>query len=71
MISYAPLWKTMENRGVSTYFLVEKKGFSTNTISRLRHNKHMTTDTMERLCEILDCTPNDIVEFLPNEKDKK
>ena len=70
MISYAPLWKTMKTKGVSTYFLVEKMGFSTNTISRLRHNKHMTTDTMERLCKILECTPNDIIEFLPDEEEK-
>ena len=70
MISYAPLWKTMENRGISTYFLIEKKGFSSNTISRLRHNMHMNTDTMERLCKILECTPNDIIEFLPDEKEK-
>ena len=71
MLSYRPLWETMKKKNITAYFLTEEKGFSTNTISRLRHNKHMTTDTMERLCEILDCTPNDIVEFLPNEKDKK
>ncbi len=68
MISYGPLWKTMAEKNISTYFLMKKKGFSSNTISRLRHNKHMNTDTMERLCQILDCTPNDIVEFLPDEE---
>ena len=71
MLSYGPLWKTMKDRKVTTYTLIYKKGFSANTITRLRHNKHMNTDTMERLCKILECTPNDIVEFLPDEKDKK
>lgn len=71
MLSYAPLWKTMKEKNISTYFLIKKKGFSSNTISRLRHNMHMDTYTMERLCKILECTPNDIVEFLPDEKEEK
>ena len=67
MISYKPLWDTMKKKNISKYFLTEKKGFSSNTINRLRHNMHINTYTLERLCLILDCTPNDIIEFVSDE----
>lgn len=71
MISYEPLWRTMEKRNVTKYFLTEKKGFSPNTITCLRNNASITMYTLERLCKILKCTPNDIVEFLPDDEDEK
>ena len=67
MLSYEPLWKTMKNRNITTYFLINKKGFSPNIITSLRNNKSITMYTLERLCQILDCTPNDVIEFLSDE----
>ena len=64
MISYKPLWKTMKDRGVTTYTLIYKNGFSAYTITNLRKNKSITMHTMEKLCAVLQCTPNDIVEFI-------
>lgn len=63
MISYAPLWKAMEENGITTYTLINKYGISSRTINNLKHNKGITVYTLERLCEILDCTPNDIIEI--------
>ena len=63
MISYAPLWRTMKDKGVTKYTLIYKLGFSAYTITNLRKNKSITINTMEKLCKALDCTPNDIVEF--------
>lgn len=63
LISYNPLWITMENKGITTYTLINKHGISSRTINNLKHNKGITVFTLERLCEILDCTPNDIIEF--------
>ena len=64
MISYAPLWKTMKQKGITTYTLIYKEGFSAYTITNLRRNKSITMNTMEKLCSTLNCTPNDIVEFI-------
>lgn len=64
MISYDPLWKTMKNKGVTTYTLIYKMGFSAYTITNLKRNKSITMNTMEKLCKVLQCTPNDIVVFL-------
>ena len=63
LISYAPLWKTMETNGITTYALINKGGISSRTINNLKHNKGITVYTLERLCEILNCTPNDVIEF--------
>lgn len=63
MISYSPLWITLKNKRVSTYTLIHKYDISSKTIYNLKHNRHITTATLERLCNILDCTPNDILEF--------
>lgn len=63
MISYKPLWQTMKERGVTTYTLIYKKGFSAYTITNLKRNKSITMNTLERLCTVLQCTPSDIVEF--------
>ena len=63
MISYDPLWQTMKEKGVTTYTLIYKHGFSAYTITNLRRNKSITMNTLEKLCMVLECTPNDIVEF--------
>ena len=63
MISYEPLWRTMKEKGVTTYTLIYKMGFSSYTILNLRRNNSITMNTLEKLCMALDCTPNDIVEF--------
>lgn len=61
MISYAPLWATMREKGVTQYQLIKDYGISTGTLDYLRKNKSITVYTLERLCFILDCQPNDIL----------
>ena len=63
MISYKPLWETMKIRKITTYILINKYNINLRTINNLKHNKSITLYTMEQLCKILNCTPNDIVEF--------
>ena len=64
MVDYEPLWNTMREKGVTTYILIEKHGISSRTINNLKHNKGITVDTLEKLCKILGCTPNDIIRFI-------
>ena len=63
MISYNPLRKSMKKRGVTTYTLIYKNGFSAYTITNLKRNKSITMNTLEKLCTVLKCTPNDVIEF--------
>ncbi len=63
MVDYSPLWKTMEQKNISQYFLMKKGNIDNKTIYNLKRNKGITMTTLEKLCEVLDCTPNDIVTF--------
>lgn len=52
----------MNNKGITQYQLL-KSGIDNKTLDSLKKNKNITLLTMEKLCRILDCTPNDIVKF--------
>ncbi|MCM1183047.1 MAG: helix-turn-helix transcriptional regulator [Roseburia sp.] len=62
MHNYAPLWETMKRKNVSQYRLLQQ-GINNKTLYRLRTNQNITVLTMEKLCTILNCEPNDIVAF--------
>lgn len=66
MISYAPLWETMEKQEATTYTLQVKEGISSSTIRRLKANESVSTNTLEALCKVLHCTLDDIIEYLPD-----
>lgn len=68
MIVYAPLWRTMQEKGFTTYTLRVKHEMSNSTVQRLRKNMPVSTNTIDILCKILDCGPCDIIEYLPDEK---
>ena len=64
MVSYEPLWNTMQQKGITTYTLISKHGFNPKTINNLKHNRGITVFTVEKLCDVLNCTPNDIFTFV-------
>ena len=68
MISYAPLWRTMEKKNASTYTLQVKGGVSSSTIRRMKANQSVSTNTLDALCKILNCKLHDIAEYLPDEE---
>ena len=64
MISYEPLYRTMKEKGVSTYRLVEQYGLSRSLLDRLKHNKPITTVTLNDICRILDCRVEDVMVYV-------
>lgn len=62
MIDFSPLWETMRERHVTQYQLL-KNGIDNKTLDALKKNKNITLLTLEKLCNIIRCTPNDIVAF--------
>lgn len=67
MIIFDRFWETMRIKGVSTYTLREKYNIEGRTIRRLRANQNLTTETLNRLCRILDCRLDEIAEYIPDE----
>jgi len=68
MISYAPLWKTMKEKSATTYTLRYKGGVSGSTLLRLQANESVSTNTLDALCKILNCTLPDVAEYIPDEQ---
>jgi len=64
MISYKPLYKTMKEKGVSTYKLINEFGLSRSLLDRLKHDKPISTTTLDTLCTCLDCNVEDVLVFL-------
>ena len=62
MISYEPLWKTMKEKGITQYHLL-KSGVDNKTLDSLKKDKNITLLTLEKLCTIIGCTPNDVINF--------
>ena len=64
MIKYDRLWKTMKDKGISTYRLRESCGIDGKTIRRLKANENIETKTLNKLCAALDCKLEDISEYV-------
>lgn len=63
MITYEPLYKTMKEKGISTYKLINTYNISRSLLDRLKHNKPITTVTLNDLCEILNCRVEEIIMY--------
>lgn len=68
MISYDPLWNTMQERGATTYTLQVKGGISSSTIRRLKASESVSTNTLDALCNILQCKIEDVLKYVEDEK---
>ena len=62
MIDYSPLWATMQQQNITQYQLL-KSGIDNRTLDSLKKNRNITALTLEKLCSILHCTPNEVIRF--------
>ncbi|MBT9803128.1 helix-turn-helix domain-containing protein [Blautia sp. MCC269] len=66
MIKYDRFWVTMKERGITQYDLYEHYEITRSLLDRLRKNKNIEIFTIDRLCSILHCDIEDIVEHIPD-----
>ena len=62
MIVFDRLWVTMKERGISQYRLINHYGVSPGQLTRLKRNQNVNTQTLDMLCDILECDLKDIME---------
>ena len=65
MISYKPLYQTLKEKEISTYKLINEYHISRSLLDRLKHDKPITTVTINDLCRILNCSVSEILEYVP------
>ena len=63
MVSYDRLWETMKKKNTSQYRLVKYYGVSAGEIGRLKKNMYVSTHTIDMLCNILQCSVEDVMEI--------
>lgn len=67
MIQYDRLWQTMKQRGISQYDLYTHHNVNRSQLDRLRKNKNVEVNTIDKLCNILHCRVEDIMEHIPDD----
>ena len=67
MISYEPFYNTIREKGISTYRLIRDFGISRSLLDRLKHNKPLSTATLNDLCGFLKCNLSDLAVYIPPE----
>ncbi|MDE7251856.1 MAG: helix-turn-helix domain-containing protein [Acetatifactor sp.] len=70
MIDYSPFWKTLEHSNENWYTLTTKHKMSNSTLHRLKHNKDISTKTINDLCRILNCDVCNILTYVPSDTDQ-
>ena len=67
MISYEPFYQTLKKKNISTYKLINQFEVSRSLLDRLKHNKPISTVTLNDLCTFLDCKVEDILIYIKDE----
>lgn len=70
-VCYNKLFHLMIDKNMSNAQLKEKAGFSANIITRLKRNEYVSMESIEQICRVLECKVDDILEFVPEDKEGK
>ena len=65
MIVYVNILERLADAGWSTYRLIREKQIGNSTLTRLRNGESISTDTLDRICELCKCQPGDILRHVP------
>lgn len=68
MISFEPLQKLLEKNNITTHNFQEKYGFNPAHLERMKYNHDFLTKMVNKLCEIFNCEPSDIIEIIDADK---
>ena len=68
-VSYKILQHLLIERDISNADLMKQAKISANIITKIKNGQYMALDKVESICTALNCTPNDIMEFVTEVKD--
>ena len=63
MITYEPFFETLKRKGITTYKLINEYGFSKGTLDSLKQNKNVTMETLNYICNLIECDINDVISY--------
>lgn len=71
MIAFYKLWDKMNRKGITKKDLRDNKIVSGATINKMKNNEIVTTESIDKICEYLQCQPEEILEFIPKKQTDK
>lgn len=63
MITYEPFFETLKHKRITTYKLINEFGFSKGTLDSLKQNKNVTMETLNYICNLLECEVDDVIKY--------
>lgn len=69
-VSYKKLFHLMIEMEISSIQLQQDAGFSGNIMTRMKRNGYISLESIESICRVLNCGVDDILEFIPDDKNK-
>ncbi len=70
-VSYKKLFHMLIDRNMTAAELQKEAGYSANISTRMRRDEYVSLESMEKICRVLDCKVDDIVEFIPEKENIK
>lgn len=67
MVKFDIFFETLKEKKVSSYKLIQQKIISPNTVQRFKNNLPTTTDTIDKICDYLNCTPDQVFTYTKSE----
>lgn len=65
-VSYKKLFHMLIDRNMTAAQLQQEAGYSANISTRMRRDEYVSLESMEKICRVLNCKVDDIVEFVPD-----
>ena len=66
-VSYKRLLHMMIEKDISNSTLMKRADISANIITKIKNGQYIALDKVESICSAMECTPNDILEFIPED----
>ena len=65
-VSNKKLFHILVDREITSAQLQQIAGYSANITTRLKNNAYISLESLEKICRVLDCKLDDILEFIPD-----
>ena len=69
--SYNRLWIMLINKGMKKTDLLSEAGLNSSALAKMGKNQPVAMDNLEKLCSYLNCRIEDILEYVPDEKESR
>lgn len=69
-VSYKKLFHMLIDRNMTAAELQKEAGYSANISTRMRRDEYVSLDSIEKICRVLNCKVDDIVEFTTEENNE-